>query len=228
MTTEKMIYGKMIEVVKRITKVGKTQKNTQQGFMFRGIDDVQNALNGIMGEVGVVCVPVEVEVKQSDRVSSKGTPMIHARARVKYRFYAEDGSFIDANMEGEAIDSGDKSTSKAISIAYKYLLLETFMIPTEEQKDPDHESHELAKPAPPIPTTGTATTAGQSTKPAPAAKAPIQRTVLKKDTEQYLNAVKHLATKEGAKMPDIHQHYIVSPDVEKALIQDAAEYEPSK
>ena len=70
-------------------------------------------------------------------------------------------------------------------------------------------------------TTGTATTA----KPAPQ---PVQKQVLKKGTEQYLNAVKYLAIRVGAKMPDIHEHYIVSPGVEKSLIEDAANYEPTK
>ena len=94
----------------------------------------------------------------------------------------------------------------------RYALCVAFQIALDDT-DPDAQPAKV--------TTGTATTA----KPAPQ---PVQKQVLKKGTEQYLNAVKYLATKDGAKIPDIHQHYIVSPGVEKSLIEDAANYEPSK
>ena len=114
------------------------------------------------------------------------------------------------------IDNTQKNRVQAFgattTYGQRYALCVAFQIALDDT-DPD------AQPA--KGTTGTATT----TKPAPQ---PVQKQVLKKGTEQYLNAVKYLATKEGAKIPDIHQHYIVSPGVEKSLVQDAAEYEPSK
>ena len=48
-----------------------------------------------------------------------------------------DGSYVETTNVGEAADSGDKGMNKAMSIALKYSLLQMFLIPTEEQKDPD-------------------------------------------------------------------------------------------
>ena len=45
------------------------------------------------------------------------------------------------------MDSGDKATNKAMSIAFKYACFQTFCIPTEEMVDPDAECHEV-KPKP--------------------------------------------------------------------------------
>ena len=39
------IYKAINEVMKEIGAVGKNQKNSQQGFMYRGIDAVMNAIN---------------------------------------------------------------------------------------------------------------------------------------------------------------------------------------
>lgn len=66
----------------------------------------------------------------------------------------EDGSIHTVTTYGEAMDSGDKATNKAMSIAYKYAAFQAFCIPTEETAvDPDAEVHQVApqqkaKPAP--------------------------------------------------------------------------------
>ena len=51
------IYQAMAEVMKDIDAVGKNQKNQQQGFKFRGIDDVYNAVHPILAKHGVFTVP---------------------------------------------------------------------------------------------------------------------------------------------------------------------------
>ena len=62
-----------------------------------------------------------------------------------YRFVATDGSQVSCVVEGEGMDSGDKASNKAMAVAHKYALLQVLMIPTEEQKDPDAEVHELGQ-----------------------------------------------------------------------------------
>jgi hypothetical protein len=64
---------------------------------------------------------------------------------------AEDGSMHTAIAYGEAMDSGDKATNKAMSAAYKYACMEVFCIPTEGTPDADAETHEVAA-VPQIPT----------------------------------------------------------------------------
>lgn len=53
-----------------------------------------------------------------------------------------DGSCIETVNVGEAMDSGDKGMNKAMSIALKYSLLQMFLIPTDEPKDPDANTPE--------------------------------------------------------------------------------------
>ena len=44
-----------------------------------------------------------------------------------YRFYADDESFVEASVIGEAMDTGDKATNKAMSVAYKYSMYQQMM-----------------------------------------------------------------------------------------------------
>ena len=123
--------------------IGKNSKNTQQGFMFRGIDAVMNAINPALVKYKMFIVPTILEQTREERVTSKGNILIYSVCKVKYTFYAEDGSSIDAVVIGEGMDSGDKATNKAMSIAFKYACFQVFCIPTEEMVDPDAECHEV-------------------------------------------------------------------------------------
>jgi len=144
MSKAPMIYSAISKVMADIGAVGKNQKNTQQGFMFRGIDAVMNAINPALIKHKVFVVPEILEQSREERTTSKGTTLIYSICRIKYTFYAEDGSSIYAITIGEGMDSGDKATNKAMAIAFKYACFQVFCIPTEEMKDPDAESPEVS------------------------------------------------------------------------------------
>ena len=139
----KNIYQTIDAVMSEIGAVGKTSKNTQQGFMFRGIDAVMNAINPALVKHHLFIVPEVIDQKREERTTSKGNALIYSIVTVKYTFYAEDGSSVSAVVIGEGMDSGDKATNKAMSIAFKYACLQVFCIPTEEMVDPDQDSHEV-------------------------------------------------------------------------------------
>ena len=111
--------------------------------MFRGIDAVMNAINPALIKYKLFIVPEVLEQTREERKNSKGSTLIYSICKVKYTFYAEDGSNITATVIGEGMDTGDKATNKAMSIAFKYACFQVFCIPTEEMKDPDAESHEI-------------------------------------------------------------------------------------
>ncbi len=140
---EAMIYKAISNVMSEIGAVGKNQKNQQQGFMFRGIDAVMNAINPALIKNKVFVVPEIMEQIREERQTKAGTNLIYSVCKVKYTFFAEDGSNIQAVVIGEGMDSGDKATNKAMSIAFKYACFQVFCIPTEEMKDPDEECHEV-------------------------------------------------------------------------------------
>ena len=140
------IFESINAVMNDIGAVGKNSKNSQQGFMFRGIDAVMNAINPALVKNKVFIVPEILDQSREERKTSKGGALIYSICKVKYTFYAEDGTSISAVVIGEGMDSGDKATNKAMSIAFKYACFQVFCIPTEEMKaaDPDNECHEVA------------------------------------------------------------------------------------
>lgn len=147
-----MENGKIFEaitgVMADIGAVGKNKKNQQQGFMFRGIDDVMNALQPALVKNKVFIVPEVEKEERTERATQKGGVLFYTRLHVTYHFYTTDGSSVTAKVIGEAMDSGDKATNKAMSIAYKYACFQVFNIPTEEMKDPDGEVHNVAPQQP--------------------------------------------------------------------------------
>ena len=130
-------------------KVGAIEKNrtaeagNNRKYQYRGIDDAYAALQKILAETGVFTVPEVLAERSEERVNRNGTTLIYRVLTIKYYFYATDGSFFSASVIGEGMDSGDKASNKAMSVAHKYALLQVFCIPTEEPKDPETEHHEL-------------------------------------------------------------------------------------
>jgi len=140
---QSQIASKLVAIMKDITAIGKDSRNQAQGFSFRGIDAVYNELHSLLAKHGVVCLPEAGTPVTEERTNKNGTILRFVQLPMRYNFIAEDGSTITCSVIGEGMDSGDKATNKAMAIAHKYALLQTFLIPTEEQKDPDYEAHEV-------------------------------------------------------------------------------------
>ena len=139
------IYAAMINILRDIKAIGKDkQASGYATFNYRGIDDVYNALNPVMAQHGVFCVPELLDSSREERTNAKEKVVAYVTVKVRYTFYAEDGSSVSCVVAGEGMDSGDKATPKALSIAMKYALFQTFCIPTEELADPDAETDRLA------------------------------------------------------------------------------------
>ena len=129
-----------------IGAIGKDSKNAQQGFMYRGIDAVYNALNPVMSQLGLFIAPEVLDMKREERTNKNGTVLIYTALTIKYTVYAPDGSNISLTVVGEGMDTGDKSVNKAMSIAMKYAMFQLFFIATEDLKDPDAEVYTDIQP----------------------------------------------------------------------------------
>ena len=147
------IYEAIADIMKEGCAVQKNKRNTQQGFQYRGIDDVMNTFQPLMAERGIFLVPEVLEASREERQTTKGGNLIYSVLKIRYTFYASDGSSVSATVIGEGMDSGDKASNKAMAVAMKYAMFQTFCIPTEEMQDPDAESHEVkpVKPFAPAP-----------------------------------------------------------------------------
>lgn len=143
-----MIYKKMSDVMKDVKAVTKDQKNTAQGFKFRGIDQFVNALYPALTKHGVFMTPRATsyahELKDVTRGNGKAGVDKHVAIMMEYDFYAEDGSKVTVGpIPAEGLDAGDKATNKALSAALKYALIQTFSVPTEDMAEADLESPEI-------------------------------------------------------------------------------------
>jgi hypothetical protein len=129
-----VIHGVMRDVM----PVRKDKQNTQQNYSFRGVDDAMSAMAGPMRNHGCFIAPEVIEHKQRPR-GEKGT---HTVLRMLYRIYGPAGDCLLVTVPGEAMDTADKSTNKAMSAALKYMLFQVFMIPVDARSiddgDRDH------------------------------------------------------------------------------------------
>lgn len=141
------VYQAIAEVMSRLAKdgIGKDRRNEQQGYAFRGIDDVYNALAPILADVGLCILPQVKSREVVERTSGNGRSLFYVNVDVDFSFVStKDGSCHVVSMPGEAMDSGDKATNKAMSAAYKYACLQTFCIPTEGDNDADATTHNVS------------------------------------------------------------------------------------
>lgn len=140
--TQPQIYSLLTQVMTDAGAVKKGDFNSHQKFNFRGIDAVINAVSPALRKHGVVVVPTVITSDyESVQVGQNRTVMGHARITITYTFYAPDGSNVAATVSAESMDSGDKATAKAYSVAFRTALLQTLCLPTDEA-DPDSDTYE--------------------------------------------------------------------------------------
>ena len=144
---KEQIYELIPKIMADIGHVGKDKKNTFQNYNFRGIDDVYNCVGPVFVKHGVFIVPSVKSVTVTQVNTTTGKPSTQIVMEIAYRFYAPDGSYVEAVTVGEAMDTGDKAANKAMSDAMKYAVWQTFCIPTIGV-DSEVDSHEQAPPKP--------------------------------------------------------------------------------
>jgi hypothetical protein len=135
------------EIMKAVGGIAKKDRNQAQGFNFRGIDSVVNAVSPALQKFGVVVFPtVEDCSYETVEIGRNRTAMGHVRVRVSYTFIGAGGDSLKTTVVGEAMDSGDKATAKAMSVAFRTALLQALCLPTDDI-DPDATSYERSSVA---------------------------------------------------------------------------------
>lgn len=175
------IFPAIIQILKSTKAISKNRENDGQKYMFRGIDDVFNEIHDHFAEAGVFVLPEVLEEKREERVSSRGNATFYTFLRVRFTFTAEDGSSVSCITNGEGMDSGDKSTNKAMSGALKYALLQMLLIPTGDSKDSENDNHTI-KP-------------NKGSYQAPPKQQPAPKQVAPKPTDEQLQARRDQLTK---------------------------------
>lgn len=148
------IYQSMAKILASVGSVSKEKTSVGKfSFKYRSIDDVMNALHEAFADHGVFLIHDILDHKMIELVNERGEKRgMHHMARYRFTFFADDGSSIACEAMGECIENGDKGLGKTASYALKTALLQTFLIPTEDDsKDPDSTNKpafEQKKPSP--------------------------------------------------------------------------------
>jgi len=143
----KQVYVGIATVTRALGRagIGKDRKNLQQNYNYRGIDEIYNALNSELAAAQLCIIPRVVERESVERQAKSGGTLFYTTIKAEYDIVsAVDGSIHTASAYGEAMDSGDKSTNKAMSAAYKYMAMQLFCIPTEGDNDADATTYDVA------------------------------------------------------------------------------------
>ena len=205
-STTPMIYKKIIDIMRDCPAIDKNGLNGKQGYKYRAIDDIKNDMHAIIASHGVFWTPEVLEVNREEKKTTNGGCLLYSVLRIKYTFYAEDGSHVSAVVIGEGMDSGDKASNKAMSAGEKYALSQVFNIATKETSiDSEKDSPEVLY--------GKATPTTPTAQPAPANNpAPQMHTIPNyPGDEEFLKAFK---------LPDGFQTVLTLADAE--TMEDSA------
>lgn len=124
------IHAQLAEIMTAAEAVGKERRNSGQGFNYRGIEDIMDALHPIFAQHKVFILSEVLDERTEERATMKGGTLIYRVLKVKVSFVSgEDGSRESVLVVGEGMDSGDKAANKAMSAALKYALTQTLILP---------------------------------------------------------------------------------------------------
>lgn len=140
-----------LRVRKEVRAISKSEQYNGGGtrFNFRGIDTVVNTFGPVTLKHGINIFPVDIEAEHRDTTTSKGNKMRECTATVSWMVMGPKGDTLPVLLKtrGEALDSADKGTAKAQSVALRVLLLTGGLTPTHD-KDPDASYVERGNEAP--------------------------------------------------------------------------------
>lgn len=138
------IFQRIAQVMKDVEYLAKDDKvETGGGKSYRAISEekVTSTVRVSLIENGIVIIPVKQEHSRTDEriVDSYGKEKVNriTTVDVVYRIQSADdpADYIEVMSSGTGVDTQDKGVGKAMTYAYKYMLLRTFAIPTGDDAD---------------------------------------------------------------------------------------------
>ena len=144
------VYQRIAAVMQDVAYLQKDDKvETGGGKGYKAITEekVTGAVRSALVKHGLVICPVRQTTERTDEAvtDSYGKTKINrvTTVEVLYRVQNVDdpADYIEVASSGTGVDTQDKGVGKAMTYAYKYMLLRTFAIPTGE--DPDKISSDV-------------------------------------------------------------------------------------
>jgi hypothetical protein len=130
------------KLMQQVGPILKEQENKQQKYRFRGVEQVLQRLQPQLIQLGMSLsvAATEHSAAQYDSTDSSGKPRkVHVAAvTLAVTITAPDGSSVTNSAAGEGMDhGGDKATSKAMSMAFKYAMFFGLCIPVDRRSIDD-------------------------------------------------------------------------------------------
>lgn len=141
------IHVALARATAQVAPVGKDEHNIEGGYAARSIDGVLDAVHGPLTAQGIVLLPCVEERHYEARQSNRGNVLHHVTVCVSWTLTGPAGDSLTLGpVYGEAMDSSDKATNKAMSAALKVALIQLFTLPVSGD-DPDLHHPEATVPA---------------------------------------------------------------------------------
>lgn len=126
--------------------IAKSHTNAQDQYQYRSIDDIQSRLAPLLAKHRLCVLPRVLERIAVDRNGARNELLVSVALKVAFDLVsAVDETRHTVEAYGEALDAGDKATSKAMSSAYKAAMLQTFCVPVVGIEDPDSHTYKLQR-----------------------------------------------------------------------------------
>lgn len=134
-------------------RIGVSTGDNEQGvkYAFRSIDQITQRAQPLFGRYGVVIVP-RIGSFDQQPIEVAGKPWVECTVTVHWTIYGPGGAhdFIEASTIGSGRDNSDKAVNKAMTSAYKNLVLRLLTI-GDPDDDPDHSKAETERRGKPEP-----------------------------------------------------------------------------
>lgn len=145
--SNKAIAGKIIEAWKLIGSIPKNGRNPKFNYAFVREEDAADAVRNAFIKVGLSLIPSVEKLERSTIKTNAGGEMQHVIVTMKFTMTDKDTGESDSFiMVGEAADSFDKATYKAITGCTKYAYIKLAMSGAEDNEEEDHgESKKATK-----------------------------------------------------------------------------------
>lgn len=139
------IFEAMAKVAKKLKAV---EMKDMARYKARHIYDVYNMMQPVLAEAGIVLTRELISNTTKEVTSKQGSKGTHREQMWRFNFHAGDGSYISTTFPAESIDWGDKSSSQCDAMAFKQMLIHTFLIPTKDMGDPEDAAEPTTKKKP--------------------------------------------------------------------------------
>ena len=136
------IHTALLTAMHEIAKVGiaKTSRADLGGARvnYRGIEAAMNEMSLVLIRCGINVTPSYSDLTVTERAKGEGKAIRFVTLKGSFTFAVDDGSSVTCTTYGEAMDSGDKATIKAQSVAFRTALFQQFVVPTMAM-DPEED-----------------------------------------------------------------------------------------